>query len=114
TLVLRTRVDGAPDCRELLRRVRETTLGAYDHQEVPFEKLVEELRPERTLSHLPLFQAFFAFHASAGEPPRLEGLRVETLPAEGATAKFDLALFLARDGAGGLRGSVEYATDLFD
>ncbi|MBV9110478.1 MAG: amino acid adenylation domain-containing protein, partial [Gemmatimonadetes bacterium] len=113
TLVLRTRLGGDPAFREVLRSVRETTLGAWEHQDVPFEKLVEELQPERSLGHNPLFQAFFALQNLEGEPLRLPGLSVAEVPQEGAKAVFDLSLFLTR-GQEGVEGALVYATDLFD
>ncbi|HEX7239654.1 MAG TPA: amino acid adenylation domain-containing protein, partial [Longimicrobiaceae bacterium] len=115
TLVLRTGLDGAPTFRELLRRVRETTLGAFGHQEVPFERLVEELHPERSLAHTPLFQAMFAFQA--GGPPgsalRLEGLRMAPLSHGRAVAKFDLSLTLEERGEG-IGGALLYRAELFE
>jgi amino acid adenylation domain-containing protein/non-ribosomal peptide synthase protein (TIGR01720 family) len=114
TLVLRTDLSGDPSFREVLRRVREVTLGAYDHQEVPFESLVEALQPERSLGHNPLFQAFFALpDVPGGGEAGLAGLTLRPVRVEVPTAKFDLSLFMSR-GADGLFGLFEYATDLFD
>ncbi|HSU16596.1 non-ribosomal peptide synthetase [Longimicrobium sp.] len=113
TLALRTILSGGPTFRGLVARVRETTLDAYAHQEVPFEKLVEELHPERSLGHNPLFQAFFALQNTSAGELRLPGITVRPVETGGGTAKFDLSLFLAR-GDDGLEGMIEYATDLFD
>ncbi|HST60675.1 MAG TPA: condensation domain-containing protein, partial [Longimicrobium sp.] len=112
-LVLRTDLSGDPSFRETLRRVREVTLGAYEHQDVPFERLVAELQPERSLSHSPLFQVAFSVHTPEGSGPRLPGLRIERAYANPETAKFDLSLAFIQ-GAEGLRASLSYSTDLFD
>ncbi|WP_420130151.1 amino acid adenylation domain-containing protein, partial [Longimicrobium sp.] len=112
TLVMRTDLSGDPGFREVLRRVRAATLGAYEHQDVPFERLVEELQPERSLSHAPLFQVLFTL-VPAAPAPRLGPVRVQHAHAGGTTAKFDLALALAGD-ASGVTGSLEYSTDLFE
>ncbi|MFC5752657.1 non-ribosomal peptide synthetase, partial [Actinomadura rugatobispora] len=123
TLVLRTDVSGDPTFTELLARVRETDLAAYAHRELPFERLVEDLNPVRSLARHPLFQVMLAFHniPQARTPWDLPGVRVRPLPPleETVTAKFDLSLALAeqRDEAGapaGITGDIQYATDLFD
>jgi amino acid adenylation domain-containing protein len=113
TLVLRTDLSGDPTFRQLLGRVRETTLEAYEHQDLPFEKLVEELQPQRSLSHSPLVQVMFAFQNMPGGGLTLEGLSVTRQRHSGGTAKFDLTLFMT-EGQEGLKGTIEYATDLFD
>ncbi|HEU4562947.1 MAG TPA: amino acid adenylation domain-containing protein, partial [Longimicrobium sp.] len=113
TLVLRADLSGNPTFREMLGRVREVTLGAYEHQEVPFEKLVAELQPERSLSHSPLFQVLFTVQDAGGGGGALPGLSVSGVGAELASAKFDLSLMLTPT-ARGLRGGSTYSTDLFE
>ncbi|HYO62268.1 MAG TPA: amino acid adenylation domain-containing protein, partial [Pyrinomonadaceae bacterium] len=113
TLVMRGDLSGEPSFRELLRRTRETCLGAYAHQEVPFERLVEELLEERDLSRTPLFQVAFVLQNVPVDELELRGLRLGIVEAEDATAKFDLLLAMS-EGEGGLSGALEYRTDLFD
>ena len=113
TLVLRTDLSGDPTFRQLLGRVRETALGAYAHQELPFERLVEELQPERDLSRNPIFQVMFAVQNTLRVPLDLPALSVSRLPVKRGTSKFDLAM-VVREDAGALRGVVTYSTDLFD
>jgi amino acid adenylation domain-containing protein len=113
TLVLRTDLWGDPSFREVLGRVREATLGAYEHQEVPFEKLVAELQPERSLSHSPLFQVMFTLQNVEGRGDALAGLEVSGVGAAMEIAKFDLSLTLSTT-AQGLRGALRYSTDLFE
>jgi len=112
TMVLRTDLSGNPTFRELLARGRETVLGAYAHQELPFAKLVEELRPDRNLSHAPLFQVMFILQ-SAASLSQFGSLALNTLPAHNGAAKFDLTFDLAPF-AGGLSVMLEYNTDLFE
>ncbi|HEY0097017.1 MAG TPA: condensation domain-containing protein, partial [Archangium sp.] len=119
TLVLRTKLEGNPSFREVLGRVRETTLGAYAHQDVPFEKLVEELKPERDMSRTPLFQVMFVLQ-NTPELERAEGrggeepkLAIRPVEVEGTTAKFDLMLSLGET-PHGIAGALEYSTDLFE
>ncbi len=113
TLVLRAEVRGDAGFADLLRQVRERTLGAYQHQELPFEKLVEELGVERSLAHTPLFQVMFALQNAEQGELRLGGAEVEALERGAPAAKFDLTLSLA--GAGdGLRGELEYRSGLWD
>ncbi|HYO15514.1 MAG TPA: amino acid adenylation domain-containing protein, partial [Thermoanaerobaculia bacterium] len=113
TLVLRTDLAGDPGFGELLGRVRLGTLDAYGHQHLPFERLVEELQPERDLSHTPLFQVLVALQNDPVPALDLPGLRVRRMEVGRATAKFDLSLMLERT-ARGIAGSLEYASDLFD
>ncbi|HYH81021.1 MAG TPA: amino acid adenylation domain-containing protein, partial [Longimicrobium sp.] len=113
TLVLRTDLGGDPSFREVVRRAREATLGAYEHQEVPFERLVEELQPERSLSYSPLFQVMFALQNAEGGGAALPGLEVSGVDAELASAKFDLSLNLTATSRG-LRGGLTYSTELFE
>jgi amino acid adenylation domain-containing protein len=115
TLVVRVRTEAGLSFREVLGRVRESCLGAYAHQDVPFEKLVEELHPERSLSHNPLFQVMFVFQSlTAKESPLPVGAaQGKNGQAGTGTAKFDLTLSLT-EGEHGLNASIGYNTDLFD
>ena len=113
TLVLRGNLSDAPTFRELLGRVRENALAAWLHQDVPFEKLVEELAPERSLAHAPLFQAVLALQNAPFGKLEIQELRLRPVPIAGTTAKFDLTINLAEHD-GELGGTAEYATDLFD
>ncbi|HKV08164.1 MAG TPA: condensation domain-containing protein, partial [Thermoanaerobaculia bacterium] len=113
TLVLRAEMAGDPAFVEILGRMREMTLGAYAHQDLPFEKLVDSLQPERSLAHTPLFQVLFVLQNAPLGTLELPGLSVAPLPAERGTARFDL-LFSAREEDGRLRGDLEYDRDLFD
>ncbi|HEU0078355.1 MAG TPA: condensation domain-containing protein, partial [Longimicrobiaceae bacterium] len=112
TLVLRTSLAGDPTGRELLRRVRETTLGAFAHQDVPFEKLVEELAPERSLQHTPLFQVMFNFQNLEESTLDIGGGAVAPLRWSGEAAKFDLSL-TAREERGRFGAFVTFRADLF-
>ncbi|HEX2326280.1 MAG TPA: amino acid adenylation domain-containing protein, partial [Chloroflexota bacterium] len=112
TLVLRADLSGAPTVRGHLARVREACLGAYAHQDVPFEKLVDELQPQRDPSRTPLVQVAFSLQHALPAGPDFGGLSLEPLPEGGATAKFDLTLALEETPAG-LRAVAEYSTDLF-
>jgi amino acid adenylation domain-containing protein len=113
TLVLRTELEGAATFRDVLARVRAATLGAYEHQDVPFEKLVAELKPERSLSHTPLFQVMFSIDAGAPAQPRLAGVAVEALETAQRVARFDLSTFISR-GTDGWSVRTHYRTELFD
>ncbi|MGH8718631.1 MAG: condensation domain-containing protein, partial [Burkholderiales bacterium] len=100
TLVLRTDLSGNPSFRELLSRVREVALAAYAHQDLPFEKLVEELNPERSLSHSPLFQAMFVLQNTGPRELHLPGITVSRLEFERTSTKFDLSLYAFETGEG--------------
>ncbi|HSE18129.1 MAG TPA: amino acid adenylation domain-containing protein [Pyrinomonadaceae bacterium] len=113
TLVLRTDFDGRPTFRELLRRVRELTLEAYSNQDLPFEKVVEELQPTRDLSRNPIFQVSFALQNAPMQELELPGLTIRTQEFETLTTRFDLECHMW-DEPGGLQGFMFYSTDLFD
>ncbi len=113
TLVLRTDLNGDPPFLELVRRVRQVALGAFAHQDLPFEKLVDELRPERALSHSPLFQVLFNLQNAPAPKIELADLTLTPLDVEHAEVPFNLTLMLW-EGAEGLTGWLEYSTDLFD
>ncbi|MCA9953886.1 MAG: amino acid adenylation domain-containing protein [Anaerolineales bacterium] len=113
TLVFRTDLTGNPTVADVLQQVRETTLAAYEHQDLPFERLVEELHPERSLSHTPIFQVLFNYHNAPRSTLALPNLRVERLPVESDTAKFDLSLAVV-DTDDGIRATFNYNVDLFN
>jgi len=113
TLVLRVDLSGDPSASQFLARMREVCLDAYAHQDLSFERLVEEMRPERDLSRNPLFQVMFALQNAPLRPLELPGLTLRPVDVERGTAKFDLTLQM-RETAEGLNGSFEYATDLFE
>jgi amino acid adenylation domain-containing protein len=114
SLALRVDLAGDPPFRDFLARVRTAVLADYAHQEIPFEKLVQELRPERDLSHNPIYQAVFALESAEREPGgEIPGLRLTPLPGAGGTAKFDFALYM-EDRGETLSGLLETNRDLFD
>ena len=126
TLVLRVDVSRNPTFRELLQRVREVTLGAYAHEDLPFEKLVEEFQPERSLSHNPLFQVMFTVDslsvtdkqpetsaAPQEAPHKSADAPASVTPVINSTAKFDLSIWFTET-EDALNGGMEYSTDLFD
>jgi non-ribosomal peptide synthetase component F len=112
TLVLRTNLSGNPSFRQLLGRVREVALGAYTHQDLPFEKLVETLHPERNMSHQPLFQVMFVLQQPLA-PLRLPDQTLSLKQGHAGMARFDLT-FMVADSADGLAAVLDASTDLFD
>ncbi|QKG84493.1 amino acid adenylation domain-containing protein [Kroppenstedtia pulmonis] len=113
TIVLRTELNGNEGFRELMGRIRQVSLEAFSRQDVPFEKLVEHLQPERDLSHNPLFQVLFSFQQDGLAVGESESLPMEYVRVENDTAKFDLSLNMIQNGEV-LIGEFEYSTDLFD
>ena len=113
TLVMRTDLSADPSFVQVLQQVREVALGAYAHQDIPFEKVVEELEPERDLSRSPLFQVMFILQHPAQELGELVGLSIKPLVVESSTSKFDLTLSV-EETEQGLHCSLEYNTDLFE
>ncbi|MER6146435.1 amino acid adenylation domain-containing protein, partial [Streptomyces sparsogenes] len=119
TLVLRTDVSGDPTFRELVERVRETDLAAYAHQDVPFERLVEVLNPQRSMARHPLFQVMLSFQNNTRPDLTMPGLEITHEPVQDISARFDLTVNLGEqrteDGApNGMTGRIDYRTDLFD
>ena len=112
-LVLRIQWRDDPSFTELLGRVRQTMLEAYEHQDLPFEKLVEELAPDRSLNRSPLFQVKLVLQNAPEEELQLAGLHLKGISIEQGMAKLDLTM-LASESAGVLSGSIEYSRDLFE
>ena len=113
SLVLRVKFSGKSSFRESLALIRDVCLGAYEHQDLPFEKLVQELQPERDPSRNPLFQAMFVLQNTRRGVGEAEGLRIEAVEFEASRSPLDLSLFL-RERHGQYIGYFEYSTDLFD
>ncbi len=113
TLVLRSNLSGNPTFLDLLQQVREVSLGAYAHQDLPFEKLVEEIQPERHLGRNPLFQVWFALHNQPHQDLQLGDLVLTSLEVESNTSEFDLSLDISIEEEG-LTGTIEYSTELFE
>ncbi|EAU61729.1 linear gramicidin synthetase subunit D, partial [Stigmatella aurantiaca DW4/3-1] len=111
---LRVDLSGEPSFREVLRRVRETALEAYAHQELPLGMLIEELMPERSLGHTPIFQVIFTLTESFDDQFGMTGLATQVSEIDTGTAKYDLSLLLAEGRDGGVRGRLEYSTELYD
>uniref|UniRef100_UPI0005161137 condensation domain-containing protein n=1 Tax=Streptomyces griseus TaxID=1911 RepID=UPI0005161137 len=114
TQVLRMDLSGNPSFADLLAQVRDKALAAYEHQDVPFETLVEQINPERSLAYQPLFQVMFAWQNFARQEFELPGLKVEFEQYLTQTALSDLFFSIAMDESGALRGDLQYATQLFD
>ncbi len=113
TLVLRNNLSGNPSFRELLHRVREVTLDAYAHQDLPFEMLVEELQPQRDLSRNPLYEVMFVLHNTPISVQEVSGLTLRALEFDSGTAQLDIFLSMS-ESPEGLTGFLEYNTDLFN
>ena len=113
TLVMRGDLAGNPTWRQLLERVRAAAVDAYANAEVPFEKLVEELQPERNLSHTPLVQVMFALERTPLESVTWPGFKLTQLEVDTGTSKFDLTLYVVEND-GGMTARMEYNTDLFE
>ncbi|WP_344146518.1 amino acid adenylation domain-containing protein [Kribbella yunnanensis] len=115
SLVLRTDLSGDPTFTELLMRVRETDLTAFEHQDLPFERLVKAIKPERSLARHPLFQVMVAHIANQSGGPQIPGLSVRRESVGQETSKFDLSFdFVEQPEGDGIQGWIEYSADLFD
>jgi amino acid adenylation domain-containing protein len=113
TLALRLRLTGEASVADVLAQARESTLGAYEHQELPFEQVVEALRPPRTLAHSPVFQVMFSLQNMPASALELPGLRLEAQSASADVAQFDLSMAL-HESKGRIAGDINYVSDLFD
>jgi amino acid adenylation domain-containing protein len=114
TLALRTRVENLTKVAALLADIRETTLAAHEHQDLPFDRVVDAVQPSRTLGHAPIFQTLLVLDNTTDKPAAaLPGMRVEALSIPHATTQFDISLSLTET-QDGLSGAIEYASDLFD
>ncbi|MFQ6313937.1 condensation domain-containing protein, partial [Lysobacter capsici] len=114
TLALRTRVENSTTVAALLADIRETTLAAHEHQDLPFDRVVDAVQPSRTLGHAPIFQTLLVLDNTTDKPAAaLPGMRVEALSIPHATTQFDISLSLTET-QDGLSGAIEYASDLFD
>ena len=113
TLVLRSRLDAASPFLDHVRAVRQTVLGAFEHQDAPFEHIVESLQVERSSAHTPLFQVMYVWQGATTGELRLPGLHFSDVYRDSGHSKFDLTLTLV-EGADGVRGGLQYNTDLFD
>ena len=112
TLVLRGDLSGEPSFSELLKRTREMTLGAYAHQDLPFEMIVDELQPDRDMSHTPLFQVMFVIQNAPMNAEALPGMNLSPIDIHSGTVKFDLTMTVLEEGDF-LEGALEYSTDLY-
>ena len=113
TLTIRVDASGDPTFREFLARVREAAVASYSQADLPFEKLVASVRPERDMSHTPIFQVMLAMQNTPRQIPELPGVAVRPLEVDNRMAKFDLTLDLT-ESEQGLTAELEYSTDLFD
>src|SRR6185503_4172881 len=113
TLAVRVNVSGLQTVGELLEQTKRQALAAQQHQDLPFERVVEIIGPERSLSHTPLFNVMFAWQNGVEGRLEFPGVEIEALPAESVKAKFDLSLSL-QETSERIRGGVEYATALFE
>ncbi|WP_328369807.1 non-ribosomal peptide synthase/polyketide synthase [Streptomyces sp. NBC_00445] len=115
SLVLRTDLSGTPTFADLLDRVRDTDLAAYEHQDLPFERLVEAINPARSLARHPLFQVMVVYLGDPGSTPDFPGLSAHREPLRQESAKFDLSFdFIEQPDGSGIQGWIEYSSDLFD
>lgn len=112
-LPMRTNIDGNLRFTELLKRVKDVTLGAYLHQEMPFENLVEEIQMEQELGRMPLFNIAFGVRNAPEEETRPTGLKISSIVAGPETARFDLTLWITKD-AGAIQAAWTYSADLFE